>query len=132
MKIRAGFVTNSSSTNFLIVSKKELDEAYLMDKLGFKKNNKFGWLSSYFVSNIMDGTKRGPKYEQIETIDYSSIDKIFGKEAAEKFKLLEAKGYHAYIGRTSSDDDCLSAHMTVDSFVLDDKDFYMHGEHCMW
>ena len=37
MKIREGFVTNSSSTNFLIVSKKELDEAYLMEKLGFKK-----------------------------------------------------------------------------------------------
>ena len=132
MKIREGFVTNSSSTNFLIVSKKELDEAYLMEKLGFKKNNKFGWLCSDFVSNIIDGTKRGPEYEQIEAIDNSSIEKIFGKKVAEKYKQLEAKGYHAYIGRTNSDDDCLSAHMTVDSFILDDKDFYMYGEHCMW
>ena len=37
MKIRMGFITNSSSTNFLIISKKELTEEYLFKKLGFKK-----------------------------------------------------------------------------------------------
>lgn len=37
MKIRMGFITNSSSTNFLIISKKELTEDYLFKKLGFIK-----------------------------------------------------------------------------------------------
>ena len=35
MKIRMGFITNSSSTNFLIISKEELTEDYLFKKLGF-------------------------------------------------------------------------------------------------
>ena len=35
MKIRMGFITNSSSTNFLIISKEELTEEYLFKKLGF-------------------------------------------------------------------------------------------------
>ena len=35
MKIRTGFITNSSSTNFLIISKNELTEEYLFRKLGF-------------------------------------------------------------------------------------------------
>ena len=39
MKIRIGYVTNSSSTNFLILSKKELTAQYLYKKLGFKKNS---------------------------------------------------------------------------------------------
>lgn len=132
MKIRAGFVTNSSSTNFLIVSKKELDEKYLAKKLGFTKNTRFGYLSSDFVKNILNGTERGPRYEGIDDIDYDAVMKIFGEEAAERFRQLEAKGFHAYIGYTSSSDDCLSAHMTVDSFVIDKRDFYMYGEHCVW
>ena len=132
MKIRAGFVTNSSSTNFLIVSKRELDEEYLAKKLGFGKNTKFGYLSSEFVNNIINGTKRGPRYEDIEIIDYDTVLKLFGQEAAAKYEQLVAKGFHAYIGYTNSDDDCLSAHMTVDSFVIDKRDFYMYGEQCIW
>ena len=132
MKIRAGFVTNSSSTNFLIISKQELDEKYLAKKLGFCGNTKFGYLSSEFVKNIIDGTRRGPRYEDIDVIDYDVVKRLFGDEAAERFKLLEKKGFHAYIGYTNSDDDCLSAHMTVDSFVIDKRDFYMYGENCVW
>ena len=37
MKIRTGFITNSSSTNFLIISRKELTEDYLFEKLGLNK-----------------------------------------------------------------------------------------------
>ncbi len=37
MKIRMGFITNSSSTNFLIISKEKLTEDYLFEKLGFIK-----------------------------------------------------------------------------------------------
>ena len=132
MKIRTGFVTNSSSTNFLIVSKEELSQKYLTKKLGFVKNTKFGCLSSDLVINIIDGTKRGPRYRNIDIIDYDAVVKLFGNEVAERFKQLEAKGFHAYIGYTNSDDDCLSAYMTVDSFVIDKKDFYMYGEHCIW
>lgn len=132
MKIREGFVTNSSSTNFLIVSKEELDEAYLMKKLGFKKDTKFGWLSSDFIRNVLDGTLRGPRHEDIEVIDYDAVLKLFGEDAAKRFKQLEEKGFHAYIGYANSDDDCLSAHMTVDSFIIDKRDFYMYGEQCVW
>ena len=39
MKIRVGYVTNSSSTNFMIMSKNELSTEYLYKKLGFKKNS---------------------------------------------------------------------------------------------
>ena len=46
MKIRTGFITNSSSTNFLIISKKELSAEYLYKKLGFKNGSPIeeqGW-----------------------------------------------------------------------------------------
>ena len=39
MIIRDGFVTNSSSTNFMIISKEELSSDYLLEKLGFRKGS---------------------------------------------------------------------------------------------
>lgn len=63
---------------------------------------------------------------------HDAVLKLFGEEAAERYKQLREKGFYAYIGYTSSGDDCLSAHMTVDSFIIDKRDFYMYGEHCIW
>ena len=36
MIIRDGFVTNSSSTNFMIISKEKLSSSYLYEKSGFE------------------------------------------------------------------------------------------------
>ena len=56
MKIRIGYVTNSSSTNFLILSKKELTAQYLYKKLGFKKNSPIESAAMEMCENIIYGT----------------------------------------------------------------------------
>lgn len=55
MKIRIGYVTNSSSTNFLILSKKELTAQYLYKKLGFKKNSPIESAAMEMCENIIYG-----------------------------------------------------------------------------
>jgi len=132
MKIREGFVTNSSSTNFLIVSKKELDADYLIRKLGFKKNSKLHHAGEELAQSILSGVTYGPRYFKVDEIDYNVVLKIFGQESADKYRELNGKGFHTYIGYTNSDDDYLTAFMTVDHFIIDKKDFYMNGESCVW
>lgn len=132
MKIRDGFVTNSSSTNFLIISKKELSEEYLAKKLGFKPSSKLGTASGQLVRDMISGVNRGPRYYEYDKIDYDTVLKIFGEACADKFKELDEKGFHTYIGYTSSDDDYLTAFFTTDHFVIDSKDFYLNGENCIW
>lgn len=132
MKIREGFVTNSSSTNFLIISKKELDADYLVKKLGFKAKSKLQFAGEELAQSIMAGIARGPRYFEVDDINYNVVMEIFGQESADKYKELNEKGFHTYIGYTSSDDDCLTAFMTVDNFIFDKKDFYMNGESCVW
>lgn len=132
MIIRDGFVTNSSSTNFMIISKERLSSEYLLDKLGFKKRSSISAAAVSLADDIVSATKSGVRWFEVDQIDYETILKIFGKDSAEKFKEMSEKGYHTYIGHTNSDDDYLTSFMTMDCFVIDEKDFYMDGKNCGW
>ncbi len=132
MIIRDGYVTNSSSTNFMIISKEKLTRDYLIEKLGFKKGSSINSSTVSLANDIVSATEYGVRWFEVEQIDYDTILKIFGKESAEKYKKLSKKGYYTYFGHTSSDDDSLTSFMTMDSFVIDERDFYMDGKNCIW
>lgn len=132
MIIRDGFVTNSSSTNFMIISKEQLTREYLFDKLGFQKKSRISSAAFSLAEDIVSATDKGVRWFEVEKIDYNTILKIFGEESAEKFKTMSKLGYHTYLGHTNSDDDFLTSFMTMDSFIIDEKDFYMDGKNCGW
>lgn len=132
MKIRIGYVTNSSSTNFLILSKKELTAEYLYKKLGFKKNSPIKSEAMELCQNILYGTHGGLRYFDIEELNYDSIKEAFGEKTAERFVQYQRKGYKAYIGYTSSGDSTLTDFFTTDSFEVEERDFYVFARDCMW
>ena len=128
MKIRDGFVTNSSSTNFMILSKEEVTESFLMERLGLKNESRMEWLAQDLVRNIMYGISRGARWFNEDEISYEVIEKHFGKESADKYEKLVQNGFNVYFGSTSSDEDALTVFFTMDSFIIDDKDFYLKGK----
>ena len=128
MKIRDGFVTNSSSTNFIIISKDMLTKDFLFKKLGFIKGSPIESLGKELCANILHGTN----YPICDPKDYSEIKKIFGKETLKKIKEQEKQGWFVYIGRTDSETDYLTSIFTTDSFEIDEDDFYINGINCLW
>lgn len=132
VKIRSGFVTNSSSTNFLIISKEQLSKEYLLDKLGFSRNSKLLITGKGLVDNILIGIDNGVRYHNLDEINYDFLLETFGEESAKKYLELEKQGYFTYVGYTQSDDEYITSFMTTDSFLINDKDFYMNGLNCMW
>ena len=78
MKIRMGFITNSSSTNFLIISKEELTEEYLFEKLGFIKDGMLEKQGRELCRSIIYALDGGLRYHNYEIPDYESIKKVFG------------------------------------------------------
>lgn len=133
MKIRIGYVTNSSSTNFLILSKKELTEDYLYKMLGFKKGSKLETQARELCKSILDGIYLGVKGEEWSDVSYDNVKKSFGKYTADKYEELTQKGYNAYPGYTSSDDGyILTGLFTTDTFEYEKPGFYINGRMCVW
>ena len=132
MKIRIGYVTNSSSTNFLILSKKELTPEYLFKKLGFKKGSIIEQYALDLCENIINGTYRGLRYFDFEEMNYENVKQVFGEDTAEKCKKYKEKGFHSYMGYTSSDEDTLTSFFTTDTFELEENGIYINGRSCVW
>ncbi|AWW26906.1 MULTISPECIES: hypothetical protein [unclassified Acetobacterium] len=132
MKIRIGYVTNSSSTNFLILSKKELTPEYLFKKLGFKKGSIIEQHAWDLCENIINGTFRGLRYFDFDEMNYENVKEVFGEEAAEKYKKYKGKGFYTYMGYTSSDEDTLTSFFTTDTFELEENGIYINGRSCVW
>lgn len=130
MKIRMGFITNSSSTNFLIISKEELTEEHLFKKLGFVKGGALEKQGRDLCKNIMQALDGGLRYYHYDTPDYESIKEVFGDKSAKIYN--KNKGYYAYWGYTSTDDSPITQFFTTDSFEIEDKDFYLNGRACVW
>ena len=132
MKIRIGYVTNSSSTNFMIISKKELTAEYLYRKLGFKRNSILKDQAMELCENIINGTCVGLRWYKIDELNEDNVKEVFGEKAARIFAKKNAKGYFSYIGNTGSDEGVLTCFFTTDSFEIDENDFYLNARNCVW
>lgn len=130
MKIRMGFVTNSSSTNFLIISKKELTQDYLFKKLGFVRGGALEEQGDQLCNSIMAAINGGLRYHSCDTPTYDTIKEVFGDKSAKIYE--KKKNYNIYWGYTSSDDSPITDFFTTDSFEIEDKDFYLNGMSCVW
>ena len=131
MKIRTGFITNSSLTNFLIISKKELTEEYLYKKLGFKAGSPIEKQGRTLCSDIMRAISYGGlRYNNVDEPDYETIKKVFGEKSATLFK--QKANFHVYWGYTNSDESPITQFFTTDSFEIEEKDFYLNGRACAW
>ena len=130
MKIRTGFITNSSSTNFLIISKKELTPDYLFKKLGFVQGGKLEQKGRELCDEIIRGAEDGLRYYDFDSITFDRILEAFGPKAAERFNKMN--GSFVYWGYTNSDDSAFTQFFTTDSFEIEERDFYINGRSCVW
>ena len=92
MQIRTGFVTNSSSTNFLIICKEELTEDYLVEKLGFNPRSKIASAGHDLASDILSSVNDGLRWHDFDEINYDTVKIVFGEKSANKFRHMESKG----------------------------------------
>lgn len=129
MKIKIDYVTNSSSTNFIIISKKTINSASeLADLLGIREDSpiydyiysfceELIWHQDKEFLSITNGAERN-KY----------IKKEFGEKALNKYIFLTQKGYNTFVSSASTGFNDLMSFFALDYFEIDLKDIYINGE----
>lgn len=137
MKIRAGFVSNSSSTSFLIISKKDLNQSDFLELMGIESDSPIADLFSQFYQDVIDSA---------ETVDFKTADKSVPAEewfsdspagALSEHMLLkvrEAKkrGLKAYYGSLDSETSMIQTFFCTDCFEVSNEKIYFNGLENVW
>jgi hypothetical protein len=137
MKIRAGFVSNSSSTSFLIISKEAFTRSHLLRLMGVDTKSPMHELFDQLYDELIEGvdekvdlgTVRGSahwKYlmgPRAERLSDRMIEKLEG---------YREKGWTAYYGHLDSESNPVQTFFCMDSFEEENDEIYLNGLECAW
>lgn len=138
MKMRTDFVTNSSSTNFIIISKEEVKNEHLVNLLGFKNKSPFFLHIEDLIYDIISKINPAELYfnksyykEKFSNLE-EFIKEKFSKQTYEKFLKASQKNDHVYIGSFSSEESKFSGFFCTDSILIENDDIYFDAIECGW
>lgn len=137
MKIRAGFVSNSSSTSFLIISKGAFSKEQLLRLMGVDSKSPMHGLFEQLYNEFVDGVDNkldlgtvsanahwqylaGPRAERLS-------DRMI-----EKLETYRQKGWMAYYGHLDSESNPVQTFFCMDSFEEENDEIYLNGLECAW
>ena len=132
MKIRDGFVTNSSSTSYIILSKKELTGEYLGEKLGLKKDSLNYTEICKLCNKLVNNGKDGFYHHDYSDTNKDLVKEIFGEKTANMYQKAVKKNYEIYCGKIDSDENEYEVSLCLDCFKYKDNNIYLDATDNGW
>ncbi len=134
MKVKIDFVTNSSSTNFIVMSEGIPTMQAFFHAVGISQESMFLDIFKHLFECFKNDLNPGLSYARrfgCSTID-EFVEKNFSKDTLNRVKDAEAKGYDIYIGDLHSDNDAIETLFCCDSFVIDGEKLVIDATEDAW
>jgi hypothetical protein len=136
MKIRAGFVSNSSSTSFLIIAKDDLNQDDFFELMGIKPDSPIADLFVQFYEDVIKNSKRidlktADKDIPVKTLFGARADRL-SQHMIKKIKEAQKRGFKAYYGALDSETSNVQTFFCTDSFEVENEKIYFNGLECIW
>jgi hypothetical protein len=138
MKIRWDFVTNSSSTSFVIICKGKPRLGDLMAAAGVKPGSPlealFQGLYCTMLSKIgpIDEAAAGSGYWESRATVHELVKALFSEQTADRVEAARNQGKDVWIGRLDSDGGAAESFFCCESFEVSAGNFYLNALPCAW
>ncbi len=130
MKFRNDFITNSSSTSFLVILKEDFTEEDFLEAFGVKADSPFSWIFKRFYTYLIMDSDRIEFIHEYKICRGEELhtDNVLMDKAIEAHE----KGYIVKHGKLHSEEEISQIYLCTEPFELCTDAFEIHAMDSFW